>query len=268
MSTYVIHSFVEKLWRAEKHIEDLEVEIAKYAARHPYTVCTGFESKKKPNVNRLKFIEYPDTTDIPLIAADAIYSIRSALDHLMAALVHRNQRRKVYFPIFFKGVWNDDLPGEDKKRTDERARWRSYTKSIKPGALAILKELQPRDGARNDDPTVNFITILNSIAVKDRHVKLPFLAPSLRDYRVTCTRADGITKVGLTGLHPDKPLDDGAIINGLPKGAMNVEIKGTPVVSIDISNPHGNLPVPEMLNDGVAKCNELIVGRLAGYVRA
>src|SRR5438270_1713262 len=124
----VVPSFVAKVARAKKHLVDLEAEIDRYATGKPYAVCDPVKRKKK--TRRLVFTRDPANTDIPLIAADAIYNLRSSLEHLMGALVVRGKRRSVMFPIFFQGVWEPGPPGENKERRKLRSRWASDTDGL------------------------------------------------------------------------------------------------------------------------------------------
>jgi hypothetical protein len=264
----VERSFNAKLRRAEKHVKDLEAEIERYSARHPYTVRPVFEGKK-PSL-RLEFTEYPEDTDISLIAGDALYNLRAALDHLMAALVPKAQQRSVYFPIFFQGVWGESVPGENEERTKTRARWRSYTANVADDAIAILKAVQPRDGARDSDPTLNFLAALNRLAVKDRHVKLPFIAPTLGQPVVTFLRADGAAKKSGTKLAAGHTLEDGARLNPnpWPDGAVDVQIEGAPVITVKVGGPNSNIQLPVSLAEGLVKVREQIIRPLAPFTRS
>jgi hypothetical protein len=78
-SRRIVPSYIAKLDRAERHLADLTAAIERYGgtdkATRPYTVrarSTGFTSPGS-SVN----------TGVPLIVADAIYNLRSSLDHLM-----------------------------------------------------------------------------------------------------------------------------------------------------------------------------------------
>jgi hypothetical protein len=149
--TAIVPSYVAKLSRAEKHLIELEGEIDSYTSIDPYAVSEGVEGTRQRRVRRLAFTEDPASTEIPIIAADAIYNLRSCLDHLMSSLVAPRDRRKTMFPIFFQGVWESPVPGEQRRRAKERARWASDIKTLPDDAVAILKRLQPPDGAREDE---------------------------------------------------------------------------------------------------------------------
>jgi hypothetical protein len=209
-------------------------------------------------VYRLEFTEYPEATDIPLVVADLIYNVRSGLDHLMSALVHPSKRRSVYFPIFFHGVWEGPVPGDGEHRLRQRERWRSETATVSPAALGVLKALQPRGDAGDEDPMINVLSALNPLAVKDRHVKLPFTAPSLRDDRLVCKRADGARAIGLAESAPHTSLEDGAKLNGVPHEAVHVKIEGTPTITIKIGGPNSHLRVPDAFSETISMVETML----------
>lgn len=101
-------SYLAKLRRGDKHIKELERVIYRYRSRHPYEARGG---KAERDAWRLHFTEYPENTDIPIVAADGIYNIRSALDHLRGALVPKKREHKGYFPIYFPGRLGRPHPG-------------------------------------------------------------------------------------------------------------------------------------------------------------
>src|ERR1700677_1062563 len=111
-------SWVQKGARAEKHLVELKEAMNAYRARHPSAVHTSAAGKKKRNIHRLVFHQVPANTQIPIIAADVLHNLRSALDHLTCALVPSAGRRSVYFPVLWMGVWEPPVAGEKKQRVE------------------------------------------------------------------------------------------------------------------------------------------------------
>src|SRR5271163_5190888 len=121
--TAIVPSYLSKVSRAEKHLVELHEAIDAFIASKPYTVRKRIEGKKKPKtVHRVVFTTDPVNTDIPIIAADVVYNLRSALDHLMSCLVANKKRGSVIFPVFFEGAWDDPVPGDDEQRLKLQAR--------------------------------------------------------------------------------------------------------------------------------------------------
>lgn len=236
-------SHLSKLRRAEKHLIDLKSAVGEYSAPHPYAVAESVEGKKQKKVRRLEFTGDPAETDIPVIAADVVYNLRSSLEHLMGILVPPKERTSTMFPIFFQGVWEAIVPREGEQRVKERARWASVIKSLPPGAVAVLKQLQPPD----DGGDSNCLRIINQVSNKDRHRKLPVVAAGLRNVVITGEGPDGgcwEKSVEETFL-PDRVAENHAILGEIPDDAMNVKIKGTPSVAIRIAE--GGIEVPREL---------------------
>lgn len=262
--TAVVPSFIAKVTRAEKHIADLESEIAAYAARKPYTVRARVEGKKK--VHRLEFTSDPANTDIALVAADAIHNLRFALDHLMAALVPNKQRRSVMFPVYFQGVWEPAQPGDDPERIKSRDRWASDTANVKPTAVAILKELQPADAA-SDKGEVNIIQTIHRLSTRDRHEKLPVVAVGLTTLALGWERPDKRIEVGGGRARPDYFLQNHAKLDGIPGYAVNMKIEGTPAVGITLPGKNRHIQLPVVLHEAVKLLSQHVIPSLTPFVR-
>ena len=138
---------------------------------HPYTLRKRVEGHDKREVHRLHFTRSPANTEIPLIAADAIYNMRSSLEHLIAALAPAKDRDRLTFPVYWRGVWEPVAEGDDQRRRKARHVWRAIDKALAPEAVAVLKRLQPPDdaGPREED---HDLRILNRLSNTDRHAEL------------------------------------------------------------------------------------------------
>jgi len=260
----IVPSYVAKVSRAKKHLIDLQAAIDSYAAGHPYTVADLIEGKRK--VHRLRFTASPANTEISVIAADVIYNLRSALDHLMSSLVPSNQRNSAMFPIYFQGVWEPHIAGENPERVKTRDRWASDTKGLSEPVLAILKDLQPADGCWEQEG-VDLLQWLGRLSNRDRHEKLPIIAFGLREpIAIRYTLRDG-TKQKKWGTGQVAAFESDAKIEGLPEGAMDVEVEGTPVVSIRIRKPEGHFHLPDHLWDILGRVERGAIARLAPLVR-
>lgn len=193
-------SFLGKLERADKHLEYLKAAIDDYAgidqSDRPYLAAKTVEGKQKLDTFRVQFVRQVANTTVPFIAADAIYNMRSALEHLMAAMVSAKKRDSVTFPIFWRGVWLPDVPGDNTQRIKDRRRWTTIAGELPDGAIAYLKRLQPPDEAPHAQ-TPHALRLLNQLSNNDRHTKLPLFAAGLdrsvlRNYLSDGTYIDGL----------------------------------------------------------------------------
>ncbi len=262
-------SFLSKLRRAEKHVQELEVEIAKYGDRRPYSMSPVLKGKKHTGKWKLQFSERPENTDIGIVAADVVYNLRSGLDHLACALNPPTKRRHVYFPIYFPGVWEEPVPGENEERAKARGRWKTDTETMRPEAVAILKKLQPREDGGKNDPTVSFLKALNVLSNKDRHQRLPFIAPGLQGVTLKFWDGGGNElpgKVRDPGTN-NVAYEDGAIVNA-PPGAVKVQIDGTPAIAVQVGDPGNYLRLDSALSNSIIKTREFVVTPLIPYLYA
>ena len=126
----IVPSYVEKVSRAKKHIVDLKEAVDEFAATKPSGITERIEAKPKRKVRRLTFTGDAANILIPILAADAIYNLRSSLDHLQNSIVPNKRRGHVFFPIYFERVWEPGIPGENEQRSKQRSRWLTDVKGL------------------------------------------------------------------------------------------------------------------------------------------
>lgn len=253
-------SFIAKMDRAEHHINDLEHVIAGYSARHPYKVSVSRENKKQ--VYRLVFTERPPD-EISVIAADIVHNLSSGLDHLAAALVPSSRRDSTMFPIFFEGVWEPSVPGENPETTEARLRWNSCVKKMHPEAVAILKGLQRNYVAedRSQHPTLVAIRRLSNT---DKHSQFPLVLQGLQHCTGSYRRQGSV--ITQTIRDPFYLVKDNTTLKGVPDDAVNVQIKGTPLVTIRVSPPAWNIPIPVALKGSLQWLRETVIPSLTPFL--
>jgi hypothetical protein len=253
-------SYLLKMDRAEEHLDVLGGEVRAFSESHPYAVRKRVEDKK--DVWRLCFTATPNPR-IGIIGADFLYNVRSGLDHLAAALVPAANRRSVMFPIFWHGVWEDPVEGESEEKRKARQRWNTVTREMKPGAIAVLKELQPYLGYTDRDPRAHLLSSLNRLSNKDRHSGLPVMAVGLGGSTMAWTMPDG--SVGSS-----KDPEDGGLANDaklhLPESAMDVQIKGTMVIAVRVAMPDGYITIPHHFQGILNFARSGVVDRLIPFI--
>ena len=262
MSDRIIPSCLLKMERAEKHLIDFEEEIAAYCDSNPYLVRDGMDGKR--HVRRLHFTRQLDPR-VCLIASDFLYNVRSGLDHLACSLVPKSQWSHVGFPIFWQGVWDSAQPGENQERLDARERWITYTRFMHDDAVAILKGLQPRDSARDTDPDMHYLSILNRLSNADRHRDLAFYSVGLKEITITYEVPPNNFVWGPDAVDANKVMQDDTELP-VPPNAVNVEIKGRPVVAVRVTKPKGAIIVPAHFRAAFPKYREQIMLPLLNFV--
>jgi hypothetical protein len=267
--TAIVPSYIAKVSRAKKHLVELEEAIERYSNTKPYTVRQGVEGKKKTKVWRLVFTSNPADTDIPIIAADVIYNLRSSLDHLMSALVAKKDRNSAIFPIFFQGVWEAAKPGEDPQRLKVRERWTSDTATMRPEAVAFLKKAQPLDDGGQDIEEANLLRVLNRWSNRDRHEKLPVVAAGLSALMVKITRSDGRVQPGFGRHKGERPFfKDQTRLAQVPDDAVQVKIAGVPAIAMGVGGAERYLEIPEHLHLTAKLIEHTIIPGLIPYIQA
>jgi len=263
----IVPSYVAKLTRAKKHIDDLETEVKRYAAGDPYRVADFRKGKKK--AWRLEFTADPANTDIPIIAADVIYNLRSALDHLMSCVVANKDRTSAIFPIYFQGVGEAIVPGENQERTKFRLRWASDVKTLPHDAITILKRLQPPDDAPGGDET-NLLRLINRLSNRDRHEKLPVIAAGLKGFMTQFRESDGTLRQAIGQPNVGHVLENHAELLDMPHDAMDVQVKGIPEIAIKVGEQNKirrYVTIPNTLTDAAEHIESTVFPLLVPFVR-
>jgi hypothetical protein len=261
----LVPSFLAKVSRAKKHLADLEAAVEQYRAGHPYGAVECVENKKK--VWRLRFSASPENTQIPIIAADLTYNLRSSLDHLAAALVPASHASHVAFPIFWPDVWGSPVPGENEQLAKDRSRWNTYTRRMRPEAVAILRKLQP-----DQDVTfrVHHLLAINRLSNTDRHTKFPVFAVGLKN---PVGKVDGkLGKLNIPGGVPegyhDSFLEADSEIGfpQLKEPPAHVEVEGIPIVIIRFTEEQGNVEIPDTFTNAINFIETEVVAPLIPYL--
>lgn len=267
----IVPSFVAKINRAIKHLDDLEIAVDAYAATEPYAVTKRGERQDKQPIRRLVFTADPGNTDIPLIAADAIYNLRASLDHLMSAMVSSSKKSSPTFPIHWQDVWEPQVEGENSERRKARDRWRSDTRTLPDGAVAVLKRLQPPDDA-GDGEEVHMLKVINALSNVDRHTKLAVFSAGLQGMTLCGEMPDGSVWRGGGSASAYAFTDDNAALFGIPEGAVNVQVKGAPLIAVRVRHKRrdateGYVVIPVDLRWTVDWIEQDIVPSLIPFIR-
>jgi len=160
-----------KVERAREHLDVLQAKLVESQQQHPFGV------HQYEDITTSTFILQVETPIIApglaLIAGDAIYNLRSALDQLawQLALVNTDQPYEyTFFPIY-------GVDTHDHRKTFDRV-----TADIPPDAVSEMRSLQPF-AARGPDYQADPLWELNRLYNIDRH-RLRLLYGTSIDFKV------------------------------------------------------------------------------------
>jgi hypothetical protein len=183
-------SYWLKVQRAEQHFAQLKELLAPNQKVRPYDVRESFDGKTNEYVYRAFAAEQPDPW-LAIVAGDFFNNIRSALDHVRAALVPTGRRRDGYFPIFDEdfrercACCGEQL--ERNRKTEDR--WNAYSQGMPKEAIAFILDRQPF--MVGDDPEAradrHALKILNALTNADKHKSLVVLASGIQIKSVEVT---------------------------------------------------------------------------------
>lgn len=185
----------QKIQRARKHADDLEVEVSAFWAADPCeiemvgTPMTGPGSYRVTRISAL-----PES--IPLIAGDAAHNIRSALDHFACAAVPSPDRATA-FPVWStsKGTARTPTIADWRRTVDRKLRGAS------PGLIQAFLKLEAWETGSD-----NLLWAIHELDRVDKHRLL--LSVAVVNTRIGL---DGdsyalATVKKYSGLSPDQPV--------------------------------------------------------------
>lgn len=207
-----------KLHRAKEHLRTIGELIGYPPGRQPCPVTEVLNADGKFEYS----ISIPGAVDqmVPIVAGDCLFNIRSALDHLVCALIPSEDKGPAQFPIFTTDPLRTDSVTGAYRDTNARSRWLSQTRGIPSGPLAIITELQPFNQAGNDTEKAQHHTlaVLSTLQNADKHRELVFSRPGIKQVVVSVPNHLDLYIVG--------SLYDGAVFLAQQE-SMDVKVEGT-----------------------------------------
>lgn len=184
-----------KLARAAEHIKEIKDRVATYAATEPHEIIVDSELRA---TMRIKFPPH----DVAIPIGEALYQMRSALDHLACGLVRTSNpnppigwERRCEFPLF------TDVPS-DIPAPPVPFGHKSFSKvlpGITTGPFTFIESLQPYYPKGAPNAWLRFLAKLSNI---DKHRRLNLLRPRIRHIE------------SRPYSHSLRTLDDGAEVDG------------------------------------------------------
>lgn len=261
-----------KLERARQHLDELSSYTAQFTSRHGYEAVRDAHRDEQPDdVWRyvVHFTEHPDER-VAVVVGDVVHNVRSALDHVMVALVSPRREREVFFPIFNERVFDDHGAAVD---TDQGRRWASITRDLDERIVTQLRILQPFQEPEADvaefcrshgiDPKqIHALSLLNRLDNADKHRRLPRIIQTMRDVRTVTTYQGGVI---------EQHVADGGLVEAgtevakfgfsTPSTAtteVDVQITGTVTIALDIGGQRGGVVVPDALTIMIEHATDII----------
>jgi hypothetical protein len=140
-----------KIQRSRKHIDDLRAVLDTFGKSVPYKVGFRRDAATRKGIYYVSHVEEVPP-EIALVAADAIQTLRSSLDHLAWQLVEANGQTptsQTAFPIC-------DTPQQVQDATDK-------VRGMSNGAISLIQGAEPYRGGGND------LWVLHRLNIIDKH---------------------------------------------------------------------------------------------------
>ncbi|MGD1059773.1 MAG: hypothetical protein ABR992_20475 [Solirubrobacteraceae bacterium] len=230
--------------RAEEHLNELKGMIGPVGNRQPYPVSKALETHNdiRQWVYRLDLGLSADLNEnLPIIAGDFLYNVRSGLDHRAASLVPAEKKHEVQFPIFAADPLTMN-PSRPEAHLNPKA-WKSWKGAMKPfpeSVFAALTDLQPfkAAGETGQPATEHTLDILRTLHDADEHKGLFVADRGVADAEISVNGT-------LASSTPESVvLKDGTVIyTSLTE--VEVQLVGTALVALGVSGQGSDeSPVP------------------------
>jgi hypothetical protein len=182
-----------KLIRALEHINAIEQYSRRYARRKPHIIVTDAKGRETADIRKAP----PD--DIAVIAGEALYQLRSALDHLAFDLVKLN-RVGTPLPPKWEGKCSFPLWTDPPKKPPAYNCFEKQLPNISKAAFGFIESVQPyhkRSTSTITVPkTIGWLAHLSNI---DKHRHLNVIETNLL-HREVLTTIHGSISVARSGL--------------------------------------------------------------------
>lgn len=217
----------EKTLRAYKHLQ-VAARLIRRFVRNECRIRSEFNPKTK-HFDVIAYLPTPPT-NIALVIGDCVHNLRSALDHVVFAMITTNPSRpdgtpsdRTMFPI------SDTREGHRKQI--ERGR----IKGLADPVAALVDELQPyHTREKGLDYTLNPLWVLNKLENIDKHRRLMLASAVARHAHVSIRYADG-GETDLMILQDE--IHDRAILTSYPpaRDGREVQMNGYMMVFVAVN---------------------------------
>jgi hypothetical protein len=235
-------SWILKLDRAQKHLEEFDEEVAVYIDKHAYRAVRTIRPKCKEHGDcwryRLEITEQPDP-NLAVILGDVTHNLRSALDHIAVGLAPKRRKTSTFFPIITEDIEYGFLT-PNRAQLEARQRFDRAVEGMAPEAVAIIQRAQPYNLRPERAHETHLLGVLSRLDNADKHRQLIVLSSGLGDAKTTVyARRYELTQGGPMNTMVE---NDAQILHftteklwpPASESEMYVQIRGTQLITVDV----------------------------------
>lgn len=166
MSQHPLAPFKAKLDRANKSLHTLNDEYRCFTERHPLRADVKVDFQTGWNTAYIAEAE-PIPPTFAVLIGESLYHARSALEHLVWAMVKANHKKPGHhntFPLWSFGSSKTFMAATNRVGTRKQAP--GALRGVPQKARTLIESLQPYNAP---DPSSHFLAILHRMARDDRH---------------------------------------------------------------------------------------------------
>lgn len=217
-----LESATLKLLRVAKQIKVIEIGCREYARSKPHKIIIDEQGKETADLRR------SPPVDIAILAGEAVYQMRSSLDHLAFDLVKLNQigtplpyqwEERCIFPL-----WTDPA------KPPVYNCFKGYVPNISKASFAFIESVQPyRKGKPSVICTPTIMGWLARLSNIDKHRHLNVIETTLSHREVVTTSGGTTISVAKSGIKHGAEIQPRVLPQPYP--TVNVRRRFTPYVA-------------------------------------
>jgi len=254
-------SWLLKVDRAEKHLQEFDREVALYIDKRAYRAVRTIRPKCKEHGGCWRYhLEVTEQLDenVSVILGDVTHNLRSALDHLAVAIGPPRRKYKAFFPIISKNIeYGFDVPTEEQ--LEARERFDRAVEGMPTNAVTIIQRAQPYHLGPQSTHETHLLGVLSRLDNADKHRELIVLASGLTNMRATfIARRRSLTQ----GSGPNQVVEHGAqvlhvttdtLFPSIRDAEVQVQVRGTQQITVDVGLGRDDAFVAEGIRDLIAE---------------
>lgn len=235
-------SWLLKLDRADKHLDEFNREVALYIDKHAHRTVRTLSPKC--NVHRdcwrfhLEITHQPDA-NFAVILGDVTHNLRSALDHIAVAIAPKRRKYSTFFPIIDEDIeYGFFVP--TKTQLEARQSFDRAVEGMPADAVAIIQRAQPYHLRPETAHETHLLRVLSRLDNADKHRELIVLSSGLGNVKATVyARRYSLTQGGPVNTF----VEDGAQVlhfttdrlwPPVSESEMNVQVRGTQLITVEV----------------------------------
>ncbi len=227
----------KKVARAEHHLRAYEQAVKEWGGPYPYAIDKEFDTDVGEYVLRLRKLRDAPVIEWGIILGDAVHNLRSALDHVICAIIRNRDASASCWGTGFPILVDEKMWDLRRKKELHPSSGLARLRGIDDWTLEFVKRCQPFTADQQTTGRDHPLLMLNELSNIDKHRALHVTEVFHYSPEIEFT-AVGSGEV--TWVHPGGPLDPGSELlrYRITRGKGHARIESNTQLGADIVFGH------------------------------